>query len=218
LFVKLSNALGDAKLPEAMGFGQAALAIAGAHHWYALAVPIHFALGAALAGVGRSTEANERYLSAELAATEGEKAGDPVCQKLRAQARMVRGGLLVSIRQFPHAAKLFEETVPLATAAGDPRMVIDCYRLASFSYEQNGEPEKAWQSGVDGLGYANKVDPETRQTSTLAYLGDGMMRLTQRPEYSAASLRIEREMVALLGRTDWRPQSAAPPAPVANPA
>jgi hypothetical protein len=123
---------------------------------------------------------------------------------------MVRGGLLVSIRQFAPASQLFLDTIPLATAAGDPRMVLDCYRLAAFSFEQSGEYEKSWKTGTDGLGYAGKLDAETRQSSTLPYLGEGMMRLTQRPEYSAASLRIEREMVALLGRTDWRPTTAAP--------
>ena len=208
LFVQLTNALGAGKLPEAIGFAQAALGIAAAQRWFALAVPIQFSLGAAFAGQGRATEANERYLAAELAATEGEKAGDPTCTQLRAQARMVRGGLLVSIRQYPVAAQLFVDTIPLAEAAKDPRMVLDCYRLASFSYEQSGAHEKAWQTGVEGLGYAHKLDAETRQSSTLPYLGEGMLRLTQRPEYQASSLRIEREMVALTGRTDWRPQAA----------
>jgi hypothetical protein len=209
LFVKLANALGEGKLPEALGFGQAALAIAGAQSWFALAVPVHFALGAALAGVGRGPEANERYLLAEAAATRGEEAGDATCTKLRAQARMVRGGLLISQQQFPLAAQLFTDTLPVASAAQDPRMVLDCYRLASFAHEQNRAYDKAWQSGVDGLTYAKGLDAETRQTSSLAYLGEGLMRLTKQADYSSSSLRIEREMVALLGRTDWRP---APPA------
>jgi hypothetical protein len=216
LFVQLTNALGENKLPEAIGFAQAALGIAAAQRWFALAVPIQFSLGAAFAGQGRATEANERYLAAELAATEGEKAGDSTCTLLRAQARMVRGGLLVSIRQFPAAAQLFVETIPIAESAKDPRMVLDCYRLASFSYEQSGAHDKAWQTGIDGLGYAHKLDLETRQTTTLPYLGEGMMRLTQRPEYQTTSLRIEREMVALTGRTDWRPQTAPPPTAVAS--
>src|SRR5688572_9198103 len=210
LFVKMANALGESKLPEAMGFGQAALAIAGTQGWFALAVPIHFALGAALAGQGRAPEANERYLSAEVAATEGEKAGDPTCTKLRAQARMVRGGLMINERQFPLAAKLFTETLPLATAAQDPRMVLDCYRLACFSHEQAGAIEPAWQVGVEGLTYAKGMDQETRQTSNLPYLGDGLMRIAARPEYRAEQ-RIDIEMVTLLGRKDWRP-AAAPPA------
>jgi hypothetical protein len=209
LFVQLTNALGASKLPEAIGFAQAALGIAAAQRWFALAVPVQFSLGAAFAGQGRATEANERYLAAELAAAEGEKAGDPACTQLRAQARMVRGGLLVSIRQFPAAAQLFIETIPVAESTGDPRMVLDCYRLASFSYEQSGAHEKAWQTGIDGLGYAHKLDLETRQTTTLPYLGEGMMRLSQRPEYQAARLRIEREMVALTGRTDWQPKNGA---------
>lgn len=210
LFVKMSNALGESKLPEALTLGNAALGITAAQQWFGLAVPIHFALGAALAGAGKATEANDRYLQAELAATEGEKAGEPTCSKLRAQSRMARGGLLVSIQQYPAAAQLFLDTVPLATAAQDPRMVLDCYRLASFSYEQSGHYSNAWNTGVEGIGYAKQLDEETRKTSTLPYLGEGMLRLTQRPEYSSSSYSIEREMVTLMGTQDWRPAPAPP--------
>lgn len=217
LFVKLTNALGEAKLPEALSLGTAALAITQAQSWFALAVPIHFALGAALAGHGNPTEANEHYLQAEVAAAEGEKAGDPTCKRLRAQARMARGGLLVSTEQYPAAAQLFTDTVPFATAAEDPRMVLDCYRLASFSYEQNGEYDKAWNSGVEGMRYAKQLDQETRDTSTLPYLGEGMLRLTQRPEYSSSAYTIDREMTVLMGTKDWRPAPPPPQQAAVNP-
>jgi hypothetical protein len=219
LFVKMSNALGAMKLAEAEAFGAQALAITEAQSWFALAVPIHFALGAANAGAGQAAAANERYVKAERAAIEGEKAGDPTCIRLKAQARMARGGLLVGIGQYLAAAKLFTETVPLATAAQDPRMVLDCYRLTSFSYEQAQKYPDAWQAGIEGLGYAKQLDQETRQTSNLPYLGEGMLRIAARPEYNA-SLRIEQEMVGLLGRRDWRPQTAQAPAaaPAASPA
>jgi tetratricopeptide (TPR) repeat protein len=211
LFVKLSNALGEGNLAQALAFGQAALGIAQAQKWFALATPIQFSLGAALAGNGQTTEANERYLQAEIAATEGETAGDPVCTKLRPQARMARGALLISMKQFPMAAELFLETIPLATKAEDPRMVLDCYRLASFSYEQAGQYEKAWNTGVDGIGYAKTLEDETRKTSNLPYLGEGMLRLAKRPEYKGAEFTVDREMVGLLGTKDWRPKTAAPP-------
>jgi len=218
LFVQMSNALGESKLPEAEAFGNQALAITQAQGWFGLAVPIHFALGAANAGAGQAPVANERYVKAELAAIEGEKAGDVTCTKLRAQARMARGGLLVGIGQYLAAATLFTETIPFATAAEDPRMVLDCYRLTSFCYEGAQKYPEAWQAGSDGLGYATKLDQETRQTSNLPYLGEGMLRIAARPEFNA-TLRVEREMVALLGKTDWRPQtSAAAGAPAQSPA
>lgn len=213
LFVKMSNALGEMRLDEAANHGGAALAIAHAEKWFALAVPIHFALGAALAGTGKTIEANQRYLEAERVAAEGESAGDASCTRLRAEARMARGGLLISIKQYPAAGELFLATIPLASATQDPRMVLDCYRLASFSFEQSGEHDKAWKSGVDGLGHAKTLDEETRRTSTLPYLGEGLLRLTRHTEYSASSFAIERELTVLMGTRDWRPhpgRSAAP--------
>ena len=217
LFVKLTSALGERDITAALGYGQLALAITAAQGWFALAVPVHFALGAALSGSGRNEEANQHYGSAELAATQGERAGDAACTKLKPQARMVRGGLMINMRMYRLAAGLFEDTVPMATAAGDARMVLDCYRLASFSYEQDGQYDEAWKAGVDGLSYARNLDRETLDTSTFAYLGEGLMRLARRPEYSASGLRIEREIVGLLGRTDWRPTGRVPPGKAARP-
>jgi hypothetical protein len=129
---------------------------------------------------------------------------------------MARGSLLVSMRAYKPAGQLFAETVPLAKAANDPRMVIDCYRLASFSYEQDGQYAKAWQHGLDGLGFAGPLDKETAETSTLPYLVEGLMRLTKRPDYSASSLRIEREIVRILGKKEWRPTAHLPPSAQRN--
>jgi len=173
-------------------------------------VPIHLAMGASLAGTGKNEEANRRYLAAETSAAEGEKAGDPVCGKLRVQARLCRGTLLIHAGAWQLAATLYAETVPLAMAVKDPGMIIDCHRLASFCREQAQQWQPAWQHGVDGLAYARTVDKEALLSTQLAYLGAGLERVCKRDQYSGAWKRIEQELVALLG-PKWRP-----PAPTAR--
>jgi hypothetical protein len=207
-FVQMTNALGRGDLAAADGHAVAALDITKAQGWFALAVPIQLAMGASFAGAGKTEEANRRYLGAEAAASDGEKAGDPVCTKLRVQARLCRGSLLIHAAAWPMAAALFAETAPLAKSANDPGMTIDCYRLASFCHEQNKQIQPAWQLGVDGLAFARTVDKKALPTTTLNYLGVGLDRICKHGGLGGSWPRIEQELVALLG-PKWRP--ANPP-------
>jgi hypothetical protein len=208
-FVQMSNAMGEPDLAAADQHGKAALEIAASQGWHALAIPIHLAMGAALAGAGKTEEANRRYVNAESAAVAGEQAGDPVCAKLRVQARMCRGGLLIHAGAWQMAAALYAETLPLAKAVNDPGMIIDCHRLASFSHEQAKQLQPAWQQGVDGLAYARTVEKKTLSTTTLGYLGVGLERLCKGSQWAGSWRRIEQELASLLG-PQWRPAAAQP--------
>jgi len=208
-FVLMTNALGKQDLATAETHSQAALDITAAQGWHALAVPIHLAMGASLAAAGKVEPANRRYLGAETSAATGEKAGDPVCTKLRVQARFCRGSLLIHAAAWQIAATLFTETLPLAQATKDPGMIIDCYRLASFCLEQGKQYQPAWQQGVDGLAFARTVDKAALAATTLPYLGEGLSRLCKQSQLSGSWKRIEQELVALLGPT-WRPTAHLP--------
>jgi hypothetical protein len=208
-FVQMGNALGKPDLAAADQHAKAALDITAAQGWHALAIPIHLAMGAALAGAGKTEEANRRYVNAESSAVAGEQAGDPLCAKLRVQARMCRGGLLINAASWQMAATLYAETLPLAKAVGDLGMVIDCYRLACFCLEQAKQVQPAWQQGADGLAYARTVEKKALATTTLAYLGSGLERLCKNSQLAGSWKRIEQELTGLLGK-EWRP-AAAPP-------
>jgi hypothetical protein len=213
-FVQMTNALGKQDLPAAEQHGQAALDIAAAEGWHALAVPIHLTLGAALAGAGKIEAANRRYASAETSAAQGDKAGDPVCLRLRVQARLCRGSLLIHAAAWQLGANHFAETLPLAKSVKDPGMVIDCYRLAAFCLEQAKQFQPAWQQGVDGLAYARTVDKAALGTTTLPYLGEALARLCKHGALGGSWKRIEQELVTLLG-PKWRPTAHLPAGGVA---
>jgi hypothetical protein len=216
-FVQMTNALGAQDMATAEKHSQAALAIAKAQGWHALAVPIHLAMGASLAAAKQFEPAGKRYLDAEAAAAAGEKAGDASCPKLRVQVRLCRGSLLILQQAWKAAALLFTETRPMAEALKEPGMVVDCYRLASFSMEQDKQLLPAWQHGVDGVAYAKTQEKETLASTTLSYLGVGLSRIGKQKEYASSWQRVERDMVALLG-PDWRPAEAPPEeAPAAAP-
>jgi hypothetical protein len=222
LFVRMGTALGKQDLGLALSLGDLALAIAAAQGWFHMAVPIQFALAGSLGAAGRFTEAIARYTAAELAASEGESKGQeelkPTCKLLRMQARLGRGSALIAGGAWGMAAKLYEETAPIAKELGDKRTELDCHRLASFSHEQNNHPDQAWKAGMPGMQVAREMDDETRKTSTFPYLGEGMMRLCTGSRRTLAP-QMEREIVALAGTRDWRPkpvQAQGQPQPPAS--
>jgi hypothetical protein len=223
LFVKLTSALAAGDLASAASLGDSAIGIATAQRWYHLAVPVNFALGAAFSGAGRHQEAVVRYQAAEVAAAQGETDGaeeaQAVCPQLRLQARLGYGSALIGAGAWRLAAQLYEETAPLASAQGDARVTLDCYRLASFCHERNGTLDEAFRVGLLGMPVAREMDKETLQTSTFPYLGEGLMRLTESGARRGLGPRMEQEISEIAGTRDWRPKkdanaTAAPSAPV----
>lgn len=209
LFVAFTAALGKKDLAQAEQLAARLLAITTPLQWFALEVPVQLAMGASLAELNRTKEALARYSAAETSAFAGEQAGDAACSKLRMQARMVRGGLLISSEACKEAHKLFVETLPLAQALADDRSVIDCHRLASFCRERDGEIRAAWQHGLDALAFARTVDPETLRSSTLKFMAEGMQRLAKDAEFRSQAARVQREFDQLLAE----PKSGAKPRP-----
>ncbi len=213
LFVRMGTAFEKQDLTLASSLGDQALAIAASQGWFHMAVPIQFALGAALLGAGRAQEAIGRYAAAEKSAEAGETEGQeelrPTCKRLRMQARLGRGSALVAAKAWGMAAQLYEETATLAAELDDKRTQLDCHRLAAFSYEQGGKPDQAWRAGLPGLQVARDMDEETRNTSSFPYLGEGLMRLCQSGDRRGLAPRIEREIVGIAGTLEWRPKPVA---------
>lgn len=212
LFVKLTNALKEQDLTTALTLGDKAVKLAAAQSWYYLAVPVHMALAGGLTNTGQHQDAVARYQAAEAAAAQGETDGleeaRASCPQLRLQARMGCGSAFIAAGEWEHAALQFSETAPLAAEQGNMRAELDCHRLASFCYEQIGDQDKAFQAGGEGVQVARKMDKETLQTSTFAYLGEAMMRLCKNVNYRGLASHTEQEIIKIAGTRDWRPNPA----------
>ena len=101
------------------------------------------------------------------------------------------------------------EAAAIAKSLSDARTELDGYRLASVSYAEHGEVRLAWELGMRGFQSGLAMDDETRKTSTLPYLADHLLRMTQRHEaYGAHRKPLEEQLAKLLG-ADWRGQLIA---------
>ena len=206
--IDVGNAAKAQDLGRATTLADEVVALAAGQSWFALAAVPHIVLAGALSGAGRHEDAVARYQAAEESAVQAEAASDPQGPQLRLQARMMRGSALIAQGAFASAAPLFEEAAPWAVDLKDPRATLDCWRLASYCLEQSGQVNPAWDAGLKGFEVGRAMDAKTRETSTLPYLAEGLMRLAEQPSLLDLGPDMERQIVELLG-PDWRPSEAA---------
>jgi hypothetical protein len=209
IYVQMGSAAKKGDLATADALGSAALAIAEQQGWTLLAGVIHFFMGSLLLQLGRNVDAYHRFVATDAAGQKTEAVGEASGKRMRLQGRLAAGTALFQEKAYPQAARVYQETAPIANAAEDKRAELDCWRLASYCYELAGDTRQAWAAGAQGLQLAATADEETRRTSTLPYLGEGMLRLAQDAQFGDAA-SIDQRMQSLLG-PNWRPVTRGDP-------
>jgi hypothetical protein len=206
LFVRMGTAATKGNVGTVEKLGAQAVAVAADHGLHSLEVTARFVMGAALLGAQRPKEALEHYRQAEAAAERSEAKGEPEGLPLRLKARLAQGAARVTAEEHAPAAVLYEETAPLARAMKDARMELECWRMASWCCEVSKEWERAWAHGLRAWEVGRALDAPTRETSTLPYVAEALVRLSQERRGPLAAREMEREVEAVLGR-DWRPEA-----------
>lgn len=207
LYVQLGRALEAKDLGRAERLASEAASLAHQQKWGHLLVASWFALGAGYLAMGRPVEAIRTYRQAEEAALEAHARGEPTALALRLKVRLALGAAFVSAASYERGATVYEETAPLAEHLQDTRMLLECWRMAAYCHEMAHAPDASWRCGVEGLKVAQRMDDETRRSSTLGYLGEGMLRLTQTWKYRDHGEAITRQLEKLLGPR-WRPSDS----------
>lgn len=219
-FTELSQAASVGDLDKARAAADAASQIARANNWAYLVVPAKFALAGALVQAGRVVDALPVYREAEAAAAESEAAGEAHGTLLRVQSRLAIGATLIAAEAHEQAASIYESTVPFALATEDPLYPLECWRMAGYCHECTRRWDDAWRCGLEGVAVVRGMALEARQQSTSAYLGEGLLRVTEASStHRGQRASVEHTMAELLGTTDWRPKGPQnPPYPPPVPA
>ncbi|WNG30410.1 hypothetical protein F0U62_45175 [Cystobacter fuscus] len=208
LFVRMGNAATKGNVGTVETLGAQAVSVAADNELHSLEVTARFVMGAALLGAQRPQEALEHYRQAEAAAERSEAKGEPEGRLLRLKARLAQGAAWVTAEEHAPAAALYEQTAPLARALKDARMELECWRMASWCCEVRKEWERAWAHGQRAWEVGQTLDAQTRETSTLPYVAEALVRLSQERRGHQAAREMEREVESVLGR-DWRPEAPA---------
>ncbi|MEQ9411346.1 MAG: hypothetical protein RIK87_26770 [Fuerstiella sp.] len=204
LYVQLTNAAGKGDLGGAKAAGERAVAIATQQQWPHLVTVAQMGLAAAYFSAGRLEETIACYRAANQAVAGSD---DPGEQKLDVQTRMAEGSALIAAEKHAEAAEVFAQAVPLAQKIDDKTSLLECSRMAGWCYEVAGESDRAWDWGEKAVAAGAAMDESERETSTLGYAGQLLLRLANKGTHSGEEKRIRQQMEELLGR-EWEAELA----------
>lgn len=216
-FVALTQAAGAGQLEQVKTEASAAVTIAQQEAWWHLEVTALCAQGAAFQSAASSSQGSQQtghyaealksYEQALVACTRLEGVDPTLGAQLRLKVMLSLAGVRVAQGQYRPAALVYEDCAALAIQTHESILQLEGWRMASWCYEQSREHRSAWRCAQSGLELGRTLDEKTRQQTTLAYLGQGMMRLCSRGEYVGYHRSIDHTFAQLLGTPDWQPSS-----------
>jgi tetratricopeptide (TPR) repeat protein len=210
LQTRCATKLASGDLDGAKVSGAQAANVARGQGWPHLAAVISLMLAGGSLAARRPHEALAAYaeaetLGAQRRALEEKDLTEPAYgTRIRLQARLGQGAVLLACGAYEHAAAKYEQAAELAHDLTDVASELDAHRLTSFCRVQLGETDAAWDCGLRGLKVGVAMDDAQRRSSTLAYLADHLLRLTERDQaYGAQRTSLEEQFIRLLG-PKWR--------------
>jgi tetratricopeptide (TPR) repeat protein len=200
--VAMNNSAAEGDMKGAEKSGRRAMRIARENKWLQMQIVVHMALGSAYLAAQRFDEAINSYRRAGRTSEKAIREEDPAGEKLLLQARLSAGAAFVGDSRFDEAARVYEHSAPLAEKLEDKTMTLECWRMASFCYEQSKNMEQAWECGEKALDASEAMEPDERKTSTLPYAAQGMLRIAEEEGPHERSDQVHQRMHELVG-PDW---------------
>lgn len=203
LFVALTNAAGAGDLKKSQKVADSALAIATKEKWPQMQIVIHMALAGTFIGAGKFEDALANYQQAEQVAVSAEKEGDPAAATLIVKAKMAQASALIGQSRYADAAAIYESAAALAENQQDHFMSLENWRMSAYCRETADQLDDSWKSGQMAIQATEKMDEETRMNSTVAYVGQGLLRVAEKRNDNKGAQTVEQRMVELIG-PDWQ--------------
>lgn len=210
-FVALANAVRAGDLEGARESARVCLAIATEHGWWDQAVVTTMSLAGMLLSQAMPGEAIDVYRKAQRYAgqvepqADGAATGKALGPSLLAQARMGEASVHLSEERPLDAAHLYRETALLDGLDDDTFLRLENWRMAAACFEASGDVAQAWTCGWRALDAGAELDPHERASSTLSFVGAGLLNLCRSPEHESHRDLVDERMTELLG-DGWEPE------------
>jgi hypothetical protein len=198
-FVAVTNAAGSGDIAKAESAAKYAIAIATQEKWFYLVSAAQMAMGAAYFTAGNLKSTIECYRAANKAVA---GADDEASKKLDVPTRMAEGSALIAAEQYKEAAEVFQNAAAVAKRYRETTSELECWRMAGWCYETDGQADLSWACGEKALAVGAKLDEATRETSMLPYVGQMLLRLAEAGTQKKRKTEIQDRMVELLG-PEW---------------
>ncbi len=199
LTVDLQKAVGKRDKPALEKLAAAAIALAEQQRWFDMWVVTLLTRAAGYLSLQTYEPALSDYRNAQLIAAQGAQENVPGCNKLQLQSMICEGTCLFSAERFSEAASAYAKGAQVAEQQEDAMLILEGWRMASFSMERLKEKQSAWEYAMKALEAGRKMDPEARVQSTLPFVGQALLRLSPNGEIDK---QIKLSFAELLG-PDW---------------
>jgi hypothetical protein len=210
-FVALTTAAERGDVAAAAEAADRALAIATEQRWPQMQVVVHMAMGGVHLGQSAVDDALGRYRTAAGLADAAAEGGDPAGPKLLLNARLAEGSALIAGGRLDEASQVYEQAAQLAGQQQDHLMTMESWRMAAYCHEAVKRPEPSLRCGLRGLDAAEQLEPEMRKSSTLPFLGAGLLRVAE--QIRGAKDRELRHRMDVLAGSGWEQSVPEAPAP-----
>lgn len=125
------------------------------------------------------------------------------------QTRLAEGTVLLQEGALAAAAALYRETAQVAAEAALAFLTMESWRMAAYCHESERNDQESWTCAWEALAAAEALDPEMRATSTLPFVGAGLLRITDR-SFPGHDGSVRERMVELVG-PDWEQRAQITP-------
>ncbi len=218
-FVRLTQAAGKADWKGIRTYSGEASTIARKENWPHLVATVHMTVAGAETQDERYEDARENYQKALDEALVGQKDIEGqdeyvrmACGKVAIQALLGQGTAYIAVNEYTHAAHTYEMAATYAKQfegeEGPPPEEMDsqyalycleAWRMAAYCREAEKQYQEAWECNEKALEAGSKLNEQSRMHSTLPYVGQALLRLTQKTGNHDQHYPLEERLNALLG-------------------
>ena len=197
-YVGMLSAAKDGDPAAAENAGRAALAVAAAEDWPDLRVAAQMGLAGVWTSAGRVADALQGYAAA-VGFADSIAPDHPAAAVLRVQTRMAEAGARFGLADYAPAAARYEEAAAVAAESRNDLLTMECWRMAAACHALLKRDELAWACGERAVEAGARIAPDIRDKSTLAFAGQGQLRLCAKRPYADHKQRLLETLDTLIG-------------------
>lgn len=181
----MNNAVGEQDRKKLETASAAALEIAEKNQWFDLWATTLMTRGGGWLNFKVLDLAAKDYRQAQQVAAQGVEKQTPGCDKLWLQAMLFEGTAYFMANYLEHAANAYQNAAKKAEELKDSWVCLEAWRMASLSMERHKQTETAWQFATKALTVGREMKPAEREQSTLAFVGQAMLRISPNGQVKA---------------------------------
>lgn len=201
--VAMANEVTKKRMAEAESLAKEALQITEARQWPHLAVSVFMVLGNGYLRVNDVDRSIANFEKAREKARITAETDPQAGKHMEVQTIFGLAGCHMGKNDYKGAAAVYLEGCPVAGEIPSNNMSLECYRMAAYCFEFEKDYQPAWENYQKALEVGKEMTDEEKKSSTLAYVGDGLLRMAPKVGEGRQQKDIEADMAALLGE-NWK--------------